>query len=85
VKTRENKNGRLGDSLRKIVVKVNDIVELVKRFRAEPQTAMREFITQVSNVVTETLKQVMDAEMDLVPRENNETARSATGTPCVPS
>jgi putative transposase len=70
---------RLGESLMKIVVKVNDIVELAKRFRAEPQTAMREVITQVRNVVTETLEQVMDAEIDLVLGENKETGNKRNG------
>jgi hypothetical protein len=70
---------RLGESLRKIVVKVNDIVELAKRFRAEPQTAMQEVITQVHNVVTETLEQVMDAEMNLVLGDNKKTGNKCNG------
>jgi hypothetical protein len=63
----------------KIVVKVNDSVALAKRFRAEPQTAMREVITHVRNVVTETLEQVMNAEMDLVLGENKETGNKRNG------
>jgi hypothetical protein len=55
----------LGESLRKIVVKENDIVALAKRFRAEPQAAMQEVVAPVREVVIETLERVMDAEIDL--------------------
>ena len=37
----------LGDQLMKIVLKVGDVVELARRFRAEPVAAMQEVVTQV--------------------------------------
>ena len=56
----------LGESLMKIAVKVSDVVELAKRFRAEPLAAMQEVAAQVRAVVADTLERVMDAEIDLV-------------------
>jgi putative transposase len=69
----------LGESLRKIVVKVNDVVALAKRFRAEPRAAMQEVVAQVREVVTETLERVMDAEIDLVLGENKEPGNKRKG------
>ena len=51
----------LGEQLMKIVVKVSDVVELAKRFRAEPLAAMQEVAAQVRAVVADTLERVMDA------------------------
>ena len=70
---------RLGESLMKIVVKVNDIVELAKRFREEPRAAMQEVVAQVRSVVTETLERVMDAEIDLVLGESKEASNERNG------
>lgn len=69
----------LGESLMKIVVKVNDIVELAKRFREEPRAAMQEVVAQVRGVVTETLERVMDAEIDLVLGEGKEAGNKRNG------
>ena len=69
----------LGESLMKIVVKVNDIVELAKRFRTEPRAAMQEVVAQVRGVVTETLERVMDAEIDLVLGEGKEAGNKRNG------
>lgn len=69
----------LGESLMKIVVKVNDIVELARRFREEPRAAMQEVVAQVRGVVTETLERVMDAEIDLVLGEGKEAGNKRNG------
>lgn len=53
------------DSLMKIKVRVHDVVELVKQFETSPKLAMREVINQVRQGVTETLEQVMAAEIEL--------------------
>jgi putative transposase len=69
----------LGESLMKIVLKVNDIVELARRFREEPRAAMQEVVAQVRGVVTETLERVMDAEIDLVLGEGKEAGNKRNG------
>lgn len=55
----------LRDTLMKIVVKVQDVVALARRFEASPVEAMREVVTQMREAVTTTLEQVMDAEIEL--------------------
>lgn len=47
----------LGDALMKIVVKVNDVVALARRFREAPGPAMAELVTEVRAVVVDTLEQ----------------------------
>ena len=47
----------LGEKLMKIVVLVSDVVELAKRFRAEPLAAMSEAMSQVRAAVVQTLEQ----------------------------
>jgi len=69
----------LGESLMKIVVKVSDVVELAKRFRAEPLAAMQEVAAQVRAVVADTLERVMDAEIDLVLGEHNDPKNKRNG------
>lgn len=69
----------LGETLMKIVVKVSDVVELAKRFRAEPLVAMQEVVTQVRTAVAATLERVMDAEIDLVLGENGDPANKRNG------
>lgn len=56
----------LGEKLMKLMVKMSDVVELARRFRAEPLAAMQEVAAQVRAVVADTLEQIMDAEIDLV-------------------
>lgn len=69
----------LGESLMKIVVKVSDVVELARRFRAEPLAAMQEVATQLRAVVTDTLERVMDAEIDLVLGEQQDPSNKRNG------
>jgi len=49
----------------KLVVKVQDVVELVKRFEVSPAAAMRELGEQVRQGAREVLERVMDAEIEL--------------------
>ena len=69
----------LGETLMKIVVKVSDVVELAKRFRAEPLAAMQEVATQVRAAVVDTLERVMDAEIDLVLGEQKDADNKRNG------
>lgn len=69
----------LGEKLMKLVVKMSDVVELARRFRAEPVMAMQEFATQVRTVVADTLEQLMDAEIDLVLGEHKDPANKRNG------
>ena len=69
----------LGETLMKIVVRVSDVVELAKRFRAEPLVAMQEVVTQVRTAVAETLERVMDAEIDLVLGESGDPTNKRNG------
>lgn len=69
----------LGETLMKIVVKVSDVVELAKRFRAEPLAAMQEVAAQVRAAVTDTLERVMDAEIDLVLGEQKDPTNKRNG------
>lgn len=64
----------LGEKLMKIVVRVTDVVELARRFRAEPLATMGEVMQQVRTAVVETLEQVMNAEIDLVLGEEKDPA-----------
>lgn len=49
----------------KIVVKVHDVAALARRFREQPSLAMQEVVAQARAVVSSTLEQVMEAEIDL--------------------
>ena len=49
----------------KLVVKVQDVVELVKRFEVSPAAAMRELGEQVRQGARDVLERVMDAEIEL--------------------
>ena len=60
-------------------MKVSDVVELAKRFRAEPLAAMQEVAAQVRAVVADTLERVMDAEIDLVLGEHNDPRNKRNG------
>lgn len=53
------------DALMKIVVKVQDVVALARRFEAAPAEAWREVVEQVRDTMTTTLEQVMNAELEL--------------------
>jgi hypothetical protein len=49
----------------KIIVRVADVVALAKRFEESPGLAMLEVVGHVRAAVTETLEQVMKAEIDI--------------------
>jgi putative transposase len=55
----------LKEALMKLVVKVQDVVELARRFETSPLEAMREVVTQVRAATTVVLEQVMEAEITL--------------------
>lgn len=69
----------LGEKLMKIVVRVSDVVELAKRFRAEPLAAMSEVVSQVRTAVVQTLEEVMNAEIDLVLGEQQDPSNKRNG------
>jgi len=48
-----------------LVIKVNDVVELVKRFESHPAEAMRELRMQVQDGFKHTLERLLDAEISL--------------------
>lgn len=56
---------KIEDGLMKLVVKVHDVVELVKRFEASPVMALREVSDRVRQGTREVLERVMEAEMEL--------------------
>jgi transposase-like protein len=59
----------------KIVVKVKDVVELVRRFETSPAEAMREVVGRARQLVVTTLEQVMDTEMTLFLGDEKEASR----------
>ena len=69
----------LGEKLMKLMVKMSDVVELARRFRAEPLAAMQEVAAQVRAVVADTLEQIMDAEIDLVLGESQDPSNKRNG------
>ena len=69
----------LGERVMKIVVRVGDIVDLARRFRAEPLAAMGEVVVQIRAAMVETLEQVMDAEIDLVLGEEKDPGNKRNG------
>lgn len=55
----------LRKNLMEIVVKVHDVVDLVKRFETSPAAAMREVIEHVRHGTREVLERLLDAEIAL--------------------
>jgi putative transposase len=55
----------LPETLMKIVVKVQDVVTMAKRFESSPLEAMREVMSSMRQAVAHTLEQVMEAEIAL--------------------
>lgn len=66
-------------TLMKLVVKVQDVVELVKRFETSPATAMRELGEHVREGARQVLERVMDAEITLFLGQGAETANKRNG------
>lgn len=69
----------LKDTLMKIVVKVHDVVDLVKRFEASPREAMREVVAHAREAVRATLQEVMDAEIALFLGEDAQAGNKRNG------
>lgn len=67
------------ETLMKLVVKVHDVVELVKRFEASPATAMRELGEHVRQGAKEVLERVMDAEITLFLGQDGEVSNKRNG------
>jgi transposase-like protein len=67
------------EGLMKLVVKVHDVVELVKRFEASPTTAMREVGEHVRHGAKEVLERVMDAEIALFLGQDAEARNKRNG------
>ena len=55
----------IGKKLMKLLVRISDVVALVKRFEESPVQAMREVVVQTKQAIRETLEKVMDAEIAL--------------------
>lgn len=56
---------KVSKKLMKLVVRIADVVALVKRFEESPAQAMREVVGHAREAVRRTLEQVMDAEVSL--------------------
>lgn len=67
------------EALMKIVVKVSNVVVLAQQFRKAPALAMQQLVTQVRQVVSETLERVMDAELELHLGEENDPSNKRNG------
>lgn len=63
----------------KLKVKVNDVVDLVRRFEASPATAMRDLGKHVRQGAGEVLERVRDAEIQLLLGQNAGTVNERTG------
>jgi putative transposase len=69
----------LGETLMKLVVKVGDAVSLAKRFRETPGQAMNELVGQARVMLSRTLEQVMDAELELHLAEKGDAENKRNG------
>jgi transposase-like protein len=66
-------------TLMKLVVKIQDVVDLVRRFETSPAQAMRELVTQVRAGAKEALERIMDAEIELFLGQDAEAANKRNG------
>jgi len=69
----------VGDKLMKIVVRLGDVVELVKRFEASPAEAMMEVMAQFREAAGTTLEQLMETEIALFLGQPAEVANKRNG------
>jgi transposase-like protein len=67
------------ETLMKLVVKVHDVVDLVKRFEASPAAAMREISDHVRHGAKEVLERVMDAEITLFLGQDTDASNKRNG------
>jgi putative transposase len=70
---------RVRENLMKLVLKIHDVVELVKRFEASPAKAMREVGEHVRHGVKEMLERVMEAELELFLGQDAEVGNKRNG------
>lgn len=70
---------RLIEGLMKLVVKVHDVVALVRRFEASPVEALRELTTLVRDGAKEALEKVLDAEIELFLGQEAEAQNKRNG------
>jgi transposase-like protein len=63
----------------KLVVKVNDVMALAKRFEASPATALRELREHVQQGARQVLEQVMNAEIELFLGQDGEANNKRNG------
>jgi transposase-like protein len=70
---------KIKDGLMKLVVKVNDVVALVKRFEASPATALRELSEHVRQGAKDILEQVMNSELELFLGQHQEAENKRNG------
>jgi putative transposase len=68
-----------GDRLMKVVVKVGDVVELIRRFEASPAEAMSEVVAQFRRAASSTLEQLMETELALFLGQPAETENKRNG------
>lgn len=53
------------DTYMRVVVRIHDVAQLVKRFKASPQLAMKEVVKHVQIGAAEALERVMESEIEL--------------------
>lgn len=70
---------KLYEGVMKIVVRVADVVELVRRFEESPAKAMREVVEQMRDGMREALEHVMDTEIELFLGQDSERGNKRNG------
>lgn len=66
-------------TLMKMIVRVQDVVLMAKRFKASPVDAMREVVTVTKEAVRDALEQVMSAELELFLGEETQKGNKRNG------
>lgn len=69
----------LGGKLMKMVVKVSDVVALVRKFEQSPAEAMREVVTHVQGAFRTSLERVMEAEIGIFLGQGAEKGNKRNG------
>ena len=76
---------RIIERLMKLVAKVHDVVELVRRFEASPALAMRELTTLVRDGAKEAVERILEAEIELFLGQEAQAQNKRNGSPPVRS
>ena len=66
-------------TLMKLIVKIQDVVDVVKRFETSPGQAMHDLVTQVRVGAKEALERIMNAEIELFLGQDAEAANKRNG------